>query len=80
MQVDLRVGGGTVGDLGICLFADCGDDDGKGVGACGVKQKKGKAAVAGDEAEDGRRIGRSAGYGHGECAWLRVEGLCGNEK
>ena len=36
---------------GIGLFLDRGDDDLEAVGARGVQQEEGEAAVAGDEAE-----------------------------
>ena len=51
VDVDVGVGGGAGVDLGVGLFLDGGDDDGEAVGACGVEQQEGEAAVAGDEAE-----------------------------
>ena len=51
VDVDVGVGGGAGVDLGVGLFLDGGDDDGESVGACGVEEEEGEAAVAGDEAE-----------------------------
>lgn len=51
MQVDLRIERGAAGDLGVGFFFDSGDDDGETVGACGVEEEEGEAAVAGDETE-----------------------------
>ena len=51
VDADVWVGGGSGVDLGVGFFLDGGDDYGEAVGAGGVKEKKGEAAVAGDDAE-----------------------------
>jgi hypothetical protein len=50
VDVDVGVGGGAGVDLGVGLFLDGGDDNGEVVGACGVEEEEGEAAVAGDQA------------------------------
>jgi hypothetical protein len=50
VDVDVGVGGGAGVDLGVGLFVDGCDDDGEAVGACGVEEEEGEAAVAGDQA------------------------------
>ena len=51
VEVDGGVGGGACVDVGVGLLLDGGDDDGEVVGAGGVEEEEGEAAVAGDEAE-----------------------------
>lgn len=75
MQMDLWIERGAAGDLGIGLFLDGRDDDGEPVGARGVEEEKGKAAVAGDEAEFIDGSGPPVGS-----RWLRgmeVRKVCG---
>ncbi len=51
VDVDVGVGGrARVLISGSVLFVDGGDDDGEAVGACGVEEEEGEAAVAGDQA------------------------------
>ena len=50
VDVDVGVGGGAGVDVGVGLFVDGGDDYGEVVGARGVEEEEGEAAVAGDEA------------------------------
>jgi len=58
VEVDVGIAGGALVDLGVGLFLDGGDDDGEAVGARGVEEEEGEAAVAGDEAEDALPIHR----------------------
>jgi hypothetical protein len=50
VDVDVGVGCGSGVDVGVGLFVDGGDDYGEVMGACGVEEEEGEAAIASDQA------------------------------